>query len=124
MLTNDLRIIIQTKLQEIVGLQSGVIRPEEMIEDNIYYFGYNVVTSVVDRDLSYDNNHYTISLVGYLSVSGGTQKEFDNFNDSICSKLLSLNFRPTVNQNPIDNKVRKSTITAYVQLNTLDELLR
>ena len=42
------------------------------------------------RDLSYDNEQYTISIIGYLSTKGGTQKQFDDYLDAICDKLFVL----------------------------------
>ena len=118
--------MIQNKLTEIEGLETGIIIPQEMVEKDRYYFGYDVRTSLNKRDLSYDNEQYTISIVGYLSTKGGTQKQFDDYLDAICEKLGELRFRPTTQDSPItpDTGFRECMLTAYAQANTLEGTLR
>lgn len=125
-LINNLRRMIQAKLNEIEGLESGVIVAQDMVEEGRYYFGYNVRTSLNRRDLSYDNEQYTISVVGYLSTKGGTLAEFDAKLDAICEKLGELRFRPTTQDSPItpDPGYRECMLTAYAQANTLEKSLR
>ena len=125
-LVNNLRRMIQSKLTEIEGLECGIIVAQDMLEVGRYYFGYDVRTSLNKRDLSYDNEQYTVSIVGYLSTKGGTQKEFDDYLDAICEKLGELRFRPTTQDSPItpDTGYRECMLTAYAQLNTLEKTLR
>lgn len=125
-LINHIRKMIQAKLTEIDGLDAGIIVPQNLVEVDKYYFGYNVRTSLNKRDLSYDNEQYTISLIGYLSTKGGTQAEFDAKLDAICDKLGELRFRPTTQDSPMtpDTGYRECMITAYAQANTLDRALR
>ena len=125
-LVNKLRQMIQSKLTEIDGLESGIIVVQDMVETGRYYFGYDVRTSLNKRDLSYDNEQYTIAIIGYLSTKGGTQKQCDDYLDAICEKLGELRFRPTTQDSPItpDTGYRECMITAYAQLNTLERTLR
>lgn len=125
-LLNPLRKLIQSKLTEIDGLESGIIVSQELVEKGKYYFGYDLRTSLNSRDLSYDNEQYTVSIIGYLSTKGGTQKQFDDYLDAICEKLGELRFRPTTQDSPItpDTGYRECMITAYAQLNTLEKSLR
>lgn len=125
-LINNLRQMIQAKLTEIDGLECGIIVSQDLVEIGRYYFGYDIRTSLNKRDLSYDNEQYTISIVGYLSTKGGTQKEFDDYLDAICEKLGELRFRPTTQDNPIapDTGYRECMLTAYAQANTLEKTLR
>lgn len=125
-LLNPLRKLIQLKLTEIDGLESGIIVSQELVEKGKYYFGYDLRTSLNNRDLSYDNEQYTVSIIGYLSTKGGTQKQFDDYLDAICEKLGELRFRPTTQDSPItpDTGYRECMITAYAQLNTLEKTLR
>ena len=125
-LVNKLRQMIQSKLTEIKGLESGIIVAQDMVETGRYYFGYDVRTSLNKRDLSYDNEQYTVAIIGYLSTKGGTQKEFDDYLDAICEKLGELRFRPTTQDSPIapDTGYRECMLTAYAQLNTLEKTLR
>lgn len=125
-LINPLRKMIQAKLKEIDGLECGLIVAQDLVEIGRYYFGYDIRTSLNNRDLSYDNEQYTISIVGYLSTKGGTQKQFDDYLDAICEKLGELRFRPTTQDSPItpDTGYRECMLTAYVQANTLEKMLR
>lgn len=125
-LVNNLRKLIQSKLMEIEGLEAGIIVAQEMVETGRYYFGYDIRTSLNHRDLSYDNEQYTISIIGYLSTKGGTQKQFDDYLDAICGKIGELRFRPTTQDSPItpDTGYRECMLTAYAQANTLEKTLR
>ena len=125
-LINPLRKMIQAKLNEIEGLESGIIVAQDMVEIGRYYFGYDLRTSLNRRDLSYDNEQYTISIVGYLSTKGGTQRQFDDYLDAICEKLGELRFRTTTQDSPIapDTSYRECMLTAYAQANTLERSLR
>ena len=125
-LVNKVRRMIQSKLNEIDGLEAGVIVAQNLVEEGRYYFGYDVRTSLNKRDLSYDNEQYTISLIGYLSTKGGTLAEFDKKLDAICDKLGELRFRPTTQDSPLspDTGYRECMLTAYAQLNTLEKSLR
>ena len=125
-LVNNLRRIIQAKLNEIEGLDAGIIVAQDMVETGRYYFGYDIRTNLNRRDLSYDNEQYTVSLVGYLSTKGGTLADFDKYLDAICDKLGELRFRPTTQDSPIapDAGYRECMLTAYAQLNTLEKTLR
>ena len=125
-LINKIRRLIQAKLNEIEGLEAGIIVAQDMVEKGRYYFGYDVRTSLNRRDLSYDNEQYTVSIIGYLSTKGGTQKQFDDYLDAICDKLGELRLRPTTQDSPItpDTVYRECMLTAYAQLNTLEKTLR
>lgn len=125
-LLNQVRTMVQTKLMEIEGLEAGIIVAQDLVEEGRYYFGYDIRTSLNKRDLSYDNEQYTISLVGYLSTKGGTQAEFDEKLDAICDKLGELRFRPTTQDSPVtpDTGYRECMLTAYAQANTLERSLR
>lgn len=125
-LVNKLRRMIQAKLNEIEGLESGIIITDDLVEIGRYYFGYDIRTSLNKRDLSYDNEQYTISIIGYLSTKAGTQETFDNYLDAICDKLGELRFRTTTQDSPIspDTGYRECMLTGYAQLNTLEKSLR
>ena len=72
-LVNKLRTMIQSKLTEIDGLEAGIIVAQDLVETGRYYFGYDIRTSLNKRDLSYDNEQYTISIE--------TQKTTTSFTD-------------------------------------------
>lgn len=123
---NNIRRLVQAKLNEIDGLEAGIIVDHSLVEEGRYYFGYDVRTSLNKRDLSYDNEQYTVAIIGYLSTKGGTLAEFDKYLDAICDKLGELRFRPTTQDSPItpDSGYRECMLTAYAQANTLEKTLR
>lgn len=125
-LVNHIRKLIQAKLTQIEGLEAGIVVEQDLVETGRYYFGYDVRTNLNHRDLSYDNEQYTISITGFLSTKGGTQAKFDEYLDAICDKLGELRFRPSTQDSPIspDTGYRECMITAYAQANTLDRMLR
>lgn len=125
-LLNQVRTMVQTKLMEIEGLEAGIIVAQDLVEEGRYYFGYDIRTNLNKRDLSYDNEQYVISIVGYLSTKNGTQAKFDEYMDAICEKLGELRFRPTTQDSPIapDTGYRECMLTAYAQLNTLEKTFR
>lgn len=125
-LVNNIRRLVQAKLTEIEGLEAGIIVAQDLVEVGRYYFGYDIRTNLNNRDLSYDNEQYTIAIIGYLSTKGGTQADFDKYLDAICDKLGELRFRPTTQDSPIapDTGYRECMLTAYAQLNTLEKTLR
>ena len=89
-LLNPLRKMIQSKLTEIEGLESGIIVSQDLVETGRYYFGYDIRTSLNRRDLSYDNEQYTVSLVGYLSTKGGTQRWVQTIFITLHKKNLTI----------------------------------
>lgn len=125
-LVNKIRQLVQAKLTEIEGLEAGIIVAQDLVEEGRYYFGYDIRTNLNKRDLSYDNEQYTIAIIGYLSTKNGTQAQFDEYLDAICDKLGELRFRPTTQDSPIapDTGYRECMLTAYAQLNTLEKTLR
>ena len=48
-LLNPLRKMIQSKLTEIEGLESGIIVSQDLVETGRYYFGYDIRTSLNRR---------------------------------------------------------------------------
>lgn len=125
-LINDLRKMIQAKLITIDDLDAGIIVDDSLVETGRYYFGYDVRTSLNRYDLSYDNEEYSISVVGYLSTKGGTQAKFDRVLDDICEELIKLRFKPSTQDSPItpDSGYRECMVTAYAKVNTLEKTLR
>ena len=45
MLVNDLRKLLQSKLNTISGLSSGRAKPDDVIEEDEIYYGYELTTS-------------------------------------------------------------------------------
>lgn len=124
-MTNHLRTLIQAKLEEIEGLETGEVVGDDLIEEGVYYFGYKLNTNGMRFNLDYSNKSEYISLTGYLSTKGGSLKNMDHFTDTIVSKLEELRFMCSTNDiSTLDTRVRKVLVTATVKYDYLDGLLK
>ena len=123
--TNDLRIMIQSKLNEIGDLECGVVVGDDLIEEGKYYFGYKINTVGTRHNLDYSNKTQMYTLTGYLSTKKGSLADLDAFTDAIVDKLEELRFLVTTNDiSTLDTEVRKVLITGSVRYDYLDGLLK
>lgn len=122
---NNFRRLVQSKLNTIENLQSGEIVGDDLIEENVYYFGYRITTSGINYNLDYSNKKEIITLTGYLSTKNSTLSKFDEFTDSILNKLSELRILATATDiSTLDTKVRKVMIVGSVNYDYLDGLLK
>lgn len=124
-MTNHFRILVQSKLNLIDGLDSGEVVSDEMIEEGKYYFGYKINTAGNRYNLDYSNVTQYISLTGYLSTKGGSLKQLDYYTDEIKDKLAQLRLIVSTNDiTTIGSKTRKVLVTGTVKYDYLDGLLK
>lgn len=121
---NTFRTMVQTELNKIEGLDPGKIISDDMIEEGVYHFGYEVATSVVSKSIDYSNDNMILNVTGYLSTKGGSLEDFDKFTDAICDALSNLRIKATTKDITTYDQTRKTMITGSVILNTLDKTLR
>lgn len=123
--TNGLRVMIQSKLNDIGDLESGVIVGDDMIEEGKYYFGYKINTVGARHNLDYSNKTEMYTITGYLSTKGGALSDLDAFTDKIVDKLEELRFLMSSQDiTTLDTTVRKVLITGSVRYDYLDGLLK
>ncbi len=122
---NHFRTLVQSKLNEIDGLSSGIVIGDDMIEEGKYYFGYKTSTTGKSYNLDYSNRNQIIMLTGYLSTKGGTLSALDDFTDKIIHKLEELRLICTATDiTTLDTKVRKTLISGTVSYDSIDGLLK
>lgn len=121
---NKFRTMIQTELTKVEGLDPGKIISDDMIEEGVYHFGYEVATSVVSKNIDYSNDNMILNITGYLSTKGGDLSTFDKYTDEVCNALSKLNIKTTTKDITTYDQTRKTMITGNVILNTLDKMLR
>lgn len=118
-----IRNLIQAKLNEIEGVDSGVAIPDGMVKDGQTYFGYELQETYLDSDLG---NNYTmeLSLTGRIvrrtSKKENTVKIVDNALEEIKAKLKELNFKYAYNDITIDDNFKKTLVKANVKYNELN----
>lgn len=123
--TNDFRTMVQSKLSSISNLECGEIIGDDLIKEDVYYFGYKLNTTGNRFNLDYSNKRQTYTIMGYLSTKGGKLSTMDELADNIVSKLEQLKFLCSVDDiSTLDTKVRKMMITGTVRYDYLDGLLK
>lgn len=121
-----MRTLIQNKLQEIDTIDSGEMVSDDIVEDGITYFGYQINKTFLNGD--YERNHtYRVSITGYVtrrikSTENTTQK-VDEASEKIIKKLKELNFKCNLEDVSIDNNIKKIKISGYTMYNEINNKL-
>lgn len=123
-LINKFRIMIQTELDKIEGLDAGKIVSDDAIVEDQYHYGYEVSSSVISKNIGYDNDNMVLQITGYLTTKGGDLETFDRYTDLICEALSTLNIKYTTKDITTYDTTKKTLISGNVVLNTLDKTLR
>lgn len=91
---NDIRTMIQTELDRIATVDSGVPTPDSMVEEGVTYFGYELEERFVTQDLD-NRNFMQVILTGRIvrrkSSSENTLAIVDAALEKIKEALKNLN---------------------------------
>lgn len=121
-----MRTVIQGKLQEIDTIDSGEMISDDIIEDNVTYFGYQVNKNFKDSDFE-QNYTYRVSITGYITrrikATENTTQIVDDASDEVMNKLKELNFKCSSEDVSIDNNIKKMKITGYTSYNEINNKL-
>lgn len=123
---NELRVLIQQKLEEIQGLEVTTEIPDSLIEDNKIYFSYNLQKTY--RDSDFDKNYtYRVNLTGYLKMKEdptlNTLEITDNMADEIERKLKELNIKSNYIDITVIDGIRKKQISGECIYNEINNSL-
>ena len=121
-----MRTVIQTKLNELDNIECGEMIADDIIEDGITYFGYQINRSYLNSDFD-KNNTYRVNIIGYVTrrilSDENTTQIVDETTENIIGKLKELNFKCNFEDVSIENNIRKSRITGYVDYNEINNRL-
>lgn len=121
-----MRTLIQEKLDEIIDIDSGEIMSDDIVEDDITYFGYQINKNYINSDME-RNYTYRVSIIGYITrrinAEENTTEIVDVATDYIINKLKELNFKCNSEDVSISNNIRKTRITGYVEYNEINNKL-
>ena len=121
-----MRTVIQGKLQEIDTIDSGEMISDDIIEDNVTYFGYQVNKNFKDSDFE-QNYTYRVSITGYITRrikdTENTTQIVDDASDEVMNKLKELNFKCSSEDVSIDNNIKKMKINGYTSYNEINNKL-
>lgn len=121
-----MRILIQSKLNEIKTINCGEMISDDIVEDNVTYFGYQVNKNFINSDYDY-NYTYKVSIIGYITrrvqSNENTTQIVDNASNIIINKLKELNFKCDSEDISIDNNIKKIKITGSTMYNEINNKL-
>lgn len=121
-----MRTVIQDKLNEIESIDCGEVVSDNIIENDVTYFGYQVNKIFVNSD--FDHNYtYRVSLTGYVTrrvqSAENTTQIVDNASDKIIEKLKELNFKCDTEDVSIENNIKKIKISGNTTYNEINNKL-
>ena len=123
---DELRKLIQSKLNEITDVDSGVPIPDGMVEDGQTYFGYELLENYRGSDLG-KNYTMDVNLTGRLvrkeDPEENTLQVLDQALDKLKSKLKEMNFKYSYNDISFQDGIRKIFVKGTVRYNELNKEL-
>lgn len=123
-MVNDLRKLLRSRLSEIEGLSSGKAKPDDVIEEDEIYYGYELTTSAEDYGLEYQFSEISITLTGRLVSKNKSVAVMDSYSNQISEVLKSLRFRYTIQDVTEYDKINKIIINGHTSLNEVNNYLR
>ena len=121
---DNLRKLLQSELKAIEGLTSGKARPDDIIEEDEVYFGYELTTSVNDYGLEYQFSDLSITLTGRLVSKNKSLSVMDEYSQKIAEILKKLRFKYTIQDVTQYDRINKMIINGRTSLNEVNNNLR
>lgn len=117
---DELRTLIQSKLEEIQDLEVTPEIPDSMLEESKIYFSFSLQKIYINSD--FDKNYtYRVSLTGYLKMLENpeinTLQITDNMADLIKDKLKEINITTSYYDITVIDGIRKKQFTGDVKYN-------
>lgn len=107
---DELRSLIQQKLEEIQGIEVSAEVPDDIIEENTTYFSYTLSRYYDNGDMN-KNYIYRVTLNGFIKrkvdTSENTLQIVDNAQDLIESKLKELDIKCDFQDVSVLDNIRK-----------------
>lgn len=107
---DELRSLIQQKLEEIQGIEVSAEVPDDIIEENTTYFSYTLSRYFDNGDMN-KNYIYRVTLNGFIKrkvdTSENTLQIIDNAQDLIENKLKELDIKCDFQDVSVLDNIRK-----------------
>lgn len=121
-----MREFIQSKLEEITSVDTGLELPDDVLEKGKTYFSFQVSKNFVDSDTN-NNFTYNVNITGYvkrlIDTTENTLEIVDEATLDIISKLKEINIRCSSADVSIENGVHKIRITGTGRYNEINNTL-
>lgn len=123
-MVNNLRKLLQSKLSNIQGLTSGRAKPDDVVEEDEVYYGYELTTSADNYGLEYKYSELSITLTGRLVSKNKSLAVMDSYASQIAEVLKELRFRYTIQDVTQYDNINKLIINGSTSLNEVNNYLR
>lgn len=123
-MVNNLRKLLQSKLSNIQGLTSGRAKPDDVVEEDEVYYGYELTTSADNYGLEYKYSELSITLTGRLVSKNKSLAVMDSYASQIAEVLKELRFRYTIQDVTQYDNINKVIINGATSLNEVNNYLR
>lgn len=123
-MVNNLRKLLKSKLSNIQGLTSGRAKPDDVVEEDEVYYGYELTASADDYGLEYKYSELSITLTGRLVSKNKSLAVMDSYASQIAEVLKELRFRYTIQDVTQYDTVNKVIINGSTSLNEVNNYLR
>lgn len=123
-MVNNLRKLLQSKLSNIEGLTSGRAKPDDVVEEDEVYYGYELTTSADNYGLEYKYSELSITLTGRLVSKNKSLAVMDSYASQIAEVLKELRFRYTIQDVTQYDNINKLIINGSTSLNEVNNYLR
>lgn len=120
---DDLRNLIQAKLEEIQDLETTTEIPDTILEKGTTYFSYTLQKTYNGSDT--DKNYtYSVRLLGYIkrlqNDTENTLKIVDDISLEIENKLKELNIHTSFNDVTVIDGIRKIQVSGECMYNEIN----
>lgn len=121
---NDLRKILQSRLEQIENLNCGTPKTDDLVEENEIFYGYELTYSVNSSDLGYQYNDYSITLTGRLVSKNKSLATMDHTAQEIAQVLRDLRFKYTIQDVTEYSTTKKLIINGTTSMDEVNYNLR
>lgn len=121
---NELKRILQIELKKIDGLSSGKAKPDEIIENDEIYYGYEVTYASRPNSVDYSTTDYSITITGRLVGKNKSVATMDDYADQIGNVLRNLRFRTTIQDVTEYSNISKKIINGSASMNDATYFIR
>ena len=121
---DELRSLIQSKLEEIQDLETTPEIPDDILEKGKTYFSYTVTRTYNGADTG-QNYTYRVNILGYIKRlqddAENTLKIVDDMSDEIKEKLKELNIHTDFYDVSVIDGIRKIQVRGSCMYNEINK---
>lgn len=121
---NELKVILQEELSSIDGLSSGPAKPDDVIQTDEIYYGYELTYNMQSSTVDYEFSEYNITITGRLVAKDRKLSIMDDYATKIAGVLKRLRFRYTIQDVQIENTICKKIINGSARMNDATYYIR